>query len=137
MLSSQIELEQLHEVSASPFISLMTDESTDVAVLKELVLYARYLSPDGKAKSTYLSIQDLFNGTAETIYEAITKYCASNDISLSKCMGFGSDGASVMTGVRTGVSTRLKSDNCYLVSIHCVAHRLQLKQVIKFLIYER
>ena len=82
----------------------MTDETTDVAVLKELVLYARYLSADGKVKSIYLKIQDLFNGTAETIYEAITKYCASKGISLNKCMGFGSDGASVMTGVRSGVS---------------------------------
>ena len=49
-------------MSASPFISLMTDETTDVAVLKELVLYAWYLSADGKVKSIYLNIQDLFNG---------------------------------------------------------------------------
>ena len=75
----------------------MTDETTDVP-LKELVLYARYLSTDGKVKCTYLSIQDIFNGTAETIYEAITKYCASKGIGLNKCMEFDSDGASVMTG---------------------------------------
>ena len=48
----------------------MTDETTDVAVLKELVLYAQYLSADGKVKSIDLNIQDLFNGMAETIYEA-------------------------------------------------------------------
>ena len=41
-------------------------------------------------------------------------------------MGLGSDGASVMTGVRSGVSTRLKADNLYIVNIHCVAHRLAL-----------
>ena len=96
----------------------MTDENTDVPVLKELVLYARYLSADGKVKSIYLNIQDLFNGTTETIYEAITKYCASKGISLNKCMGFGSDGASVMTAVRSGVSTRLKADNPYVYSQH-------------------
>ena len=41
-------------------------------------------------------------------------------------MRFGSDGASVMTGVRSGISTRLKADNPYIVNIHCVAHRLAL-----------
>ena len=64
LLAHQIEVDQLCEVSASPFISLMTNETTDVAVLTELVLYARYLSADGKVKS--INIQDLFNGTAET-----------------------------------------------------------------------
>ena len=41
-------------------------------------------------------------------------------------MGFGSDGASVMTGRLTGVGTRLHQSNPYLVAIHCVAHRLAL-----------
>ena len=31
-----------------------------------------------------------------------------------------------MTGVRSGVSTRLKADNPYIVNIHCVPHRLAL-----------
>ena len=41
-------------------------------------------------------------------------------------MGFGSDGASVMTGVRSGFSTWLKADNPYIVNIHWVAHRFAL-----------
>ena len=41
-------------------------------------------------------------------------------------MGFGSDGANVMVDQRTSVATRLKCDNPFLVSIHCVAHRLAL-----------
>ncbi len=41
-------------------------------------------------------------------------------------MGFGSDGASVMTGRSTGVGTRLHQSNPYLIAIHCVVHRLAL-----------
>ena len=41
-------------------------------------------------------------------------------------MGFGSDGASVMTGRVSGVAARLSQSNPYLVAIHCVAHRLAL-----------
>lgn len=66
------------------------------------------------------------DGTAESIYDAITRYCETKDIPLSKCVGFGSDGANVMTGIRSGVCARLKVDNPYLVGIHCFAYRLVL-----------
>jgi len=39
--------------------------------------------------------------------------------------GFGS-GASVMTGKINGVSKQMKDDSPFLVSIHCMAHRLAL-----------
>ena len=127
VLASQIEIDQHKDIFSSQYISLMTDETTDIAVVKELVLYARYLAPDGGApKSTFLKIRDLVDGTAESIYNAITQYCETKDIPLSKCVGFGSDGANVMTGIRSGVCARLKVDNPYLVGIHCIAHRLAL-----------
>ena len=39
---------------------------------------------------------------------------------------FGSDGASVMTGRRTGVATRLRAHNPEMMSLHCSAHPLAL-----------
>lgn len=45
-------------------------------------------------------------------------------VELSKVMGFGSDGASVMMGRRGGVVAKLKEENPNLIGIHCVAHRL-------------
>ena len=41
-------------------------------------------------------------------------------------MGFGSDGASVMTGCKGGVGVRLQKHNLYLLCVHCIAHRLAL-----------
>ena len=43
-----------------------------------------------------------------------------------KMKGFGSSGVSVMTGKNNGVSKRMKDDSPFLVSIHCMAHRLAL-----------
>ena len=43
----------------------------------------------------------------------------------SKLVGFGSDGATVMMGVRSGVATLLKNDVPWLVEIHCLAHTSQ------------
>ena len=51
---------------------------------------------------------------------------ADKELAFSKLTGFGSDGASVMTGRLRGVGTRLHRSNPYLIAIHCVAHCLAL-----------
>ena len=52
---------------------------------------------------------------------------------MNKLIGFGSDGASNMTGHKRGMVTQLKNDNPEMIGIHCLSHRLELafKDVIK------
>ena len=52
---------------------------------------------------------------------------------MSKFIGFGSDGASNMTGVKAGLVTLLRKDFPEIVGIHCLAHRLELsfRDVVK------
>ena len=54
------------------------------------------------------------------------KRSPEKELSPSKMIGFGSDGASVMTGENKGVKGRLKEQNAHMVDIHCMAHRLAL-----------
>ena len=107
ILAQQIEDAQLAAFSHSPFYGLMVDESTDISVTKQLVLYGRYVSESGESHSTFLRIVDLVDGTAERIEEAIRAYMTDKQLTFSRLMGFGSDGASVMTGRRAGAGTRL------------------------------
>lgn len=66
VMAAQIEWKQLQDVLSS--FSLMIDETTDVAVLNEMVIYTRYLLPgSNKVTTTFLKICELFNGTADTI----------------------------------------------------------------------
>ena len=44
----------------------------------------------------------------------------------ARLVGFGSDGAAVNLGSKSGVAARLKQEVEYLVSIHCTAHILEL-----------
>ena len=44
----------------------------------------------------------------------------------ARLVGFGSDGAAVNLGSKSGVAARLKQEVEHLVSIHCTAHRLEL-----------
>ena len=124
------------DMQASPFFSLCVDESTDVAVTKQLIVYGRYLV-GGTVKTSFLGILELPNGVATTITDTLCKFCADLNLDLHKLCALGSDGAAVMLGVRGGVSKLLKDKVSYLVGNHCVAHRLALacSQAAKEILY--
>lgn len=119
----------LQRVRRSPFISIMCDESTDISNSKKLILYARILDPETFVATTHFMSNISVGGstcTAENIFSLIMKYLHNKEIDISKVIGFGSDGAAVMTGSKTGVATRFKEKSPHLISIHCMAHRLNL-----------
>ena len=75
----------------------MTGGSTDISVLKQLVLVGRYLNDEGK-KTSFLCITDIPNGTAETIEETMLKFISDKALQITRLCAFGSDGASVISG---------------------------------------
>ena len=84
-------------IKESPAVSILCDESTDTANLKQLVVFVCFLVK-GKPQTSYLKVVDLVDGTAESIVNALLNVCSQCEIALSKVFSFGSDGASVMTG---------------------------------------
>lgn len=127
VMSDMIEQAQLRDLLASPVVySLLVDETTDIAIVKEMVIYARIINSDAQAQTVFLKIVELTNGRAETIEKALMTYLDKCSIPLSRLVGFGSDGASVMTGKHSGVAARLKAKQHFLTSTHCIAHRLAL-----------
>ena len=93
----------LDDMRRSSAFSIMVDESTDVSVLKQLVLYGRAVA-GGKLKTRFLKIVDIEDGKATTIVDAITTYLhESAEFDIDRLSSFGSDGASVMTGCHEGV----------------------------------
>ena len=66
VMAVQIEHQMLRNVRGGYF-SVMIDKSTDIALCKELVMYAHYLLPDATVGTAFVTISELFNGTAETI----------------------------------------------------------------------
>ena len=124
-----IEADVLEKVDKSPFISVLCDESTDISNTKKLILYVRLLDPDTFIASTHFIGNITVEGsscTAEVLFNLIIQFLEEKKIDISKVIGFGSDGAAVMTGSKNGVATRFRSKCPHIVSIHCMAHRLNL-----------
>ena len=126
VMGEQVEQEKLNDLLASPVFSILIDETTDIAVINEMAIYARFIDSDAHVRTVFLKIVELANGCAETIEAALMAYLEEQSIPLSRLVGFGSDGASVMIGKHSGVATRLKNKQPILTSIHCMAHRLAL-----------
>ena len=125
VLSDCVERDVLSKVRASPAVGILCDESTDVANLKQLVVFARFVI-EGKSHTSFLKMVDLVDGTAGTIETALLDMYRQCEIPTSSIFSFGSDGAVVMTGRSTGVATRLRVHNPEMVSLHCGAHRVAL-----------
>lgn len=126
-ISHQLEVDTLQQLASSTYFS-MTNESTDISVLEQLILVVRYHLPTGDVTTSLLAIDDLPDGTADSIEtgSAILKIADTKSVDLLKLRGFGSDGAPVMCSSRNGVPKRLINSFPKLISIHCVNYRLAL-----------
>ena len=121
--AAEEELDDL--IKKSDYIGVMVDESTDISVFKKLLIYSK-VCVNGQPAIVFGANVAIQDGKAATVYKAIVDFLEMKKIPMDKVIGFASDGASVMVGRKTGVTTLLKQANPFLISIHCIAHRLAL-----------
>ena len=84
-------------VDASPFFSLLIDESTDVSNHEYLVVYVKLLN-EFKPELAFLENINVQDGKAQAISTAVNLLMERRNLHKDKMAGFSSDGASVMTG---------------------------------------
>ena len=61
-MSDQIEKDLLQQLVNSPCVSLMCDKTTDISVMKQIVICGKYLTDTGDTHTAFLQITDLFDG---------------------------------------------------------------------------
>jgi len=89
----------LREDVGEGFLSLLLDESTDIAVLKQLGFCIRYFSiKQRRIVDTFLGLVRLDSGDAPGI-AGVKKTLKAFNLPSSKLRSIGTDNASVVTGV--------------------------------------
>lgn len=96
------------EILASPFYSVVVDETTDITTTLELIIYLRYIC-DGKSKTVLATLISISDGKADAIKSAICKFLKENNIPLKNMVAFGSHGAAVMVDNKKVVAAQLRS----------------------------
>ena len=99
----------------------MVDETTDIAV-KEAIIYAHYQKR--KAQTSFIAMKEAVDGHADTIMVVLSKLYSDHQLNNDKLVAFGSDGAAVMMGNQNGVAAQLKQAVPWIITNHCLAHRL-------------
>ncbi|KAK6174632.1 hypothetical protein SNE40_017871 [Patella caerulea] len=109
------------KIASSKFVGLIVDETVNVITEKKLILFLRVLNNTAKTETIFLGNYSVHSGTAECIVDKIKEVSIEWGIPLNKVIGLGSDGASVMTGIRNGVGVKLLTDTPVLDtrSLHC------------------
>ena len=106
----------------------MVDESTDIFVSRHLVVFAIFLE-DSVPTCVSLGLLNIPGGKKDAymIYELILTSLNQWGLDLDKFVGCGSNGTSVITGIRNEVVVRLEDKvNPFIISIHCIAHRTNI-----------
>ena len=102
-ISSVIEDNILEKVKASEKFSLMFDESTDISIHQNLIVYIRILETSmlgvTEPHTYFLSINSLARANAESIYLKVCNTLCKKGIRLPGLCSVSTDGASVMVGL--------------------------------------
>ncbi|CAI7890758.1 unnamed protein product [Closterium sp. NIES-54] len=114
--------QQLQHLLASPFIGLTFDESTNRARGKHLIVFATFLK-NGVAVTEFLALLTVQKCDASSLFTVLMSHLDSVGVDINRVSVVGTDGASVMTGDKGGLVSRLRERVPHLVGCHCVAHR--------------
>ncbi|KAJ8315469.1 hypothetical protein KUTeg_007619 [Tegillarca granosa] len=107
-------------VNIARFISVLGDGSTDSAVIEQETVYVRFVGEAGLPKTHS-------DGDLKGIDTGLENIGFTREKVDSKIVGCNFDGASVMMGNKSGVSSKIKERlGRGIIIIHCVAHNLQL-----------
>lgn len=106
--------------------SLVIDESTDVATVKQLCVVVCYFSVSlNKIVSTFLGLVDMQGETAEAIATTLTQFLDSIGLDFKKCVGIRTDGCSHGWTEKLKFTHLLKK-NEKLQLLKCVCHSIKL-----------
>ena len=125
-LADMVRQKIIKEVQASGDFAIMVDETKDVRKLEQLFLVVRYFYK-GEVKESILQFESAQNLDAASLSEQILSALDRFQLDYREhLVGQGYDGAAVMSGKHSGVSTRITEKARFSYYIHCYAHRLNL-----------
>ena len=116
-----------HDINNSPYLSLIADESTDIANVAQMALCIRY-TKEGVAKERLVDLVDVSTGKTADALSAAMKDSLKVILEKgrAKVIGQSYDGASNMAGRNHSVQTRIREEWPHAKFVHCYAHKLAL-----------
>lgn len=106
--------------------SIIADETMDVTCKEQMNVCIRYVNDDYVVNEDSLGVHCIPDTKADTLFVALKNVLDCCGLSLSLCRGQAYDVASAMQGRRKGLATLIKAEVPAALSVHCLAHSLNL-----------
>ena len=91
------------KLQKSEYVTVLTDESTDISNKKRQVIYAQVLNDDFIPETLFISNVECSDATGAGIANTVLNELAEKGIQARNIMSLGTDGASAMTGKEKGL----------------------------------
>ena len=150
-MSEIIENDIIDKLRQSKHFSLLFDETTDCAVIEQMVIRGQFIDSDGTLHVKFLKVLDalkpevegdntddgIISLNAQNISQRVKKFIENKELDYACLRGLGTDGAAVMTGRVNGAVKRIQNaqlaaqigpveSKCEAIGSHCAAHKLNL-----------
>ena len=118
----------IEEVKRSKYYTVIADEVTDASNKEQLSIVLRYVQVD-VIKEVFVGFIYVERVTGESLANAILKCLETAGLSPSDMRGQCYDGASNMSGARSGCRSIVQQQAPMAMYFHCAAHQLNLAVV--------
>ena len=115
-----------HNIKSSGWYTILADECTDVANREQFTICVRWVGEDLHDHEDFLGLYQMSTIDASSLVRAIKDTLLRMNIPLSHCRGQCYDGASNMSGSRSGVATQIAKEEERALYLHCFGHALNL-----------
>ena len=113
-------------LQSTNFLTIMVDETTDVSNKEQVVICFRWVDSNLEAHEEFIGLHVVESTQASVLYSMVCDILLRLNLSISKLRGQCFDGASVMSGTRSGLAKRIADAEPRAVFTHCYGHALNL-----------
>jgi hypothetical protein len=113
-------------ISSSSCYSILADECTDTSNKEQFTINIRWVDKNLEQHEDFIGLYQVDSITSESLFSAIKDVLLRMNLKLTYCRGQCYDGASNMSGSRSGVATRILNEEKRALYTHCYGHALNL-----------
>lgn len=125
IIASSLKEELKEDLHETPY-AILIDEWTDCTVTPHLaVAIMHYSRRIGSISASFLGLKELKSANSESIFASLKELLDEFGLDPNYCVGYGSDGASVVSGKNNSVYTRIREMSPNVVQFKCICHSLQ------------
>ena len=113
---------QLH----TSFLTIMMDETTDASNVEQATLFIRWVTDDLQVHEDFLGLYSVPSIDAAMLVSVVKDVFLRMNLSFDRVRGQCYDGASAMSGKRSGVAKQISDLEPRAIFTHCYGHALNL-----------